>query len=114
MNEILSKKIKLARIEAGFTQQEMAEKLGKSAQTVISWENGTFSPRAKMLEEIARITKKPLSFFKADNQTIQQVNGNSNSVSQNVNQGQDNDDIRKDIEIIKLKLDLILERLKKE
>lgn len=114
MNEILSKKIKLARIEAGFTQQEMAEKLGKSAQTVISWENGTFSPRAKMLEEIARITKKPLSFFKSDNQTIQQVNGNSNSVSQNVNQGQDNDDIRKDIEIIKLKLDLILEKLKKE
>ena len=36
--------LKAARVNAGLTQAEVAEKLGKSPNTIILWENGIISP----------------------------------------------------------------------
>ncbi len=36
--------LKAARVNAGLTQVEVAEKLGKSPNTIILWENGIISP----------------------------------------------------------------------
>ena len=36
----LGKKIRALRLKAGFTQEQLAEKLGIGAQSVSKWENG--------------------------------------------------------------------------
>jgi conserved domain protein len=36
--------LKAARINAGFTQEEVAKKLGKSTNTIIAWETGKSKP----------------------------------------------------------------------
>ena len=41
--------LKAARVNAGFTQSEAAEKLGKAKQTIAAWENGARSPKANDL-----------------------------------------------------------------
>lgn len=111
---MLSKKIKIARVEAGLTQQELAEKLGKTAQTVISWENGTFSPRSKVIEQLAKITQKPLSFFlDGERESVnQQATINSGNMTQNISSN--SNDINRQLEIINLKLDLLLEKIDKK
>ena len=38
-------KAKAARIQAGLTQEELADRIGKSAATLVAWENGKISPR---------------------------------------------------------------------
>lgn len=44
---------KRARMIAGLTQTELAEKVGVSAVTVHNWENGESFPRVKRLKKIA-------------------------------------------------------------
>ena len=45
--------IKELRVSAGLTQDELAQKLGISPQTVWGWENGKFSPKGKRLRSVA-------------------------------------------------------------
>ncbi len=59
----IGKKIKQARLSAKITQVEIANLLGIARQTYNYLENGQVDPRFTMLTEIARTTKKPLSFF---------------------------------------------------
>lgn len=46
--------IRKYRIACGYTQSELAEKLGIKQTTVAMWENGTNKPRSNMLPRIAR------------------------------------------------------------
>lgn len=41
--------LKAARVNAGLMQSEVAEKLGKSKQTIGSWEKGKTQPKATEL-----------------------------------------------------------------
>lgn len=43
-----------ARIAAGLTQQEVADRLGKKRQNVCQWETDTHCPRAHELPAVAR------------------------------------------------------------
>lgn len=45
--------IKKYRTACGYTQFELAEKLGVKQTTVAMWENGTNKPRSSMLPKIA-------------------------------------------------------------
>ena len=45
--------IKLARMRAGFTQAEIAEKLNVSSTAVSMWETGVTHPTAKKLKPLA-------------------------------------------------------------
>lgn len=47
--------IKRRRIEAGLTQNELAELLGKNRVTVSNWETGKVAPSIKALREIAEL-----------------------------------------------------------
>ena len=46
--------MKAARVNAGITQVEMADRLGKSDATVLAWEKGRVSPRMDEFEAYCR------------------------------------------------------------
>ena len=53
MNTSISKNIKRLRQQAGMTQEQMAEKLFVTRQTVSLWENGKTQPDIQTLEHIS-------------------------------------------------------------
>lgn len=55
MNKILSENLKRLRVAKNYTQEQAAEALGISAQTVSRWECGTTLPDVLLLPEIARL-----------------------------------------------------------
>ena len=60
--------VKALRKSAGWSQQEMAEHLGVSRQSIISIERGRFDPSLDLAIRIARIFNKPVQdiFFPED------------------------------------------------
>ena len=46
--------MKAARVNAGLTQVEMAERIGKSDATILAWEKGRKSPRVDEFEAYCR------------------------------------------------------------
>lgn len=46
---------KAARLRAGLTQEEFAEKIGKQQVTVSAWENGKAAPVANFLPKICEV-----------------------------------------------------------
>ena len=59
-----------ARVNAGFTQKQAAEKLNVTRETVNKWENGKASPTADKIDSICnlyRIAYDNLIFFKSKN-----------------------------------------------
>ena len=55
MNDNFSKNLRKLRLEKKLTQEQVAEKLGVSAQSVSRWETGATFPDVMMLPEIARM-----------------------------------------------------------
>ena len=51
----IANKIKQMRVQAGFTQEQLANKLGVSSQSVSKWENGVAMPDIMLLPAIAEI-----------------------------------------------------------
>ena len=50
--------IKTIRQKLGFTQEDLARKLGLALSTVSKWEQGIFSPSRLAREKIKRLVKK--------------------------------------------------------
>jgi DNA-binding transcriptional regulator YiaG len=50
--------IKAIRLELGFTQEDLARKLGLALSTVSKWEQGVFSPSRLAREKIGKLLKK--------------------------------------------------------
>ncbi len=48
-----------ARVNAGYTQAEVAEKMGVTKQTVLNWEKGRINPKIPEMEMICRIYSIP-------------------------------------------------------
>ena len=60
-------KVKEARTKHGFSQVELAEKVGKSRRTVIDWENDKALPRTRnVYEDLATILEVPVSYLLTD------------------------------------------------
>lgn len=55
MNNTIGKKIAALRKDKGYTQDELAERLGVSAQAVSKWENDLSCPDIMLLPELARL-----------------------------------------------------------
>lgn len=53
-------KMKAARTLKGLTQQDLADKLGVSRQTIISIEKGDYNPTINLCIEICRVLDKTL------------------------------------------------------
>ena len=56
-------RIKKARIEAGMSQPELAERLGKCTRTVVRYETGITEPSVSMLEKIAALLDVSLGYL---------------------------------------------------
>ena len=54
MAERLANRLKERRTELGFTQAELAEKVGVTRKTVNTVENGVFTPSATLAIKLAR------------------------------------------------------------
>ena len=59
----LTKQLKLSRIEAGYTQKEVSEILGKSQSYISKIEKGQLRIDVIQLQEFARLYKKSLDYF---------------------------------------------------
>lgn len=55
--------IKVARIKAGYTQQEIADKLGVAKNTVSRWETGERSLTVENLIKLADLYKTSIDFL---------------------------------------------------
>lgn len=56
----MKNRIKVERAEKGVTQQELAEAVGVSRQTIVAIERGYFLPSTPLALKIARYFSKPV------------------------------------------------------
>lgn len=63
LDRSIGKIIRLRRVQLGITQQVLAAKMGLSYQQIQKYETGTNRCSAGRLTYIAKILKKPISFF---------------------------------------------------
>ena len=59
----LGKKIKLARVELDMNQTEFAEKIRAKQKSISRYENGLSTPSIATLIKVAKVLKKPASYF---------------------------------------------------
>jgi len=59
----LGKKIKLSRIELDMNQTEFAEKIGAKQKSISRYETGLSVPSIATLMKVAKVLKKPASYF---------------------------------------------------
>lgn len=60
---LLGSRIRLARLQLGLDQLELADQLGVTRNTVSEWETGKAEPRITTLRRLAAVSGKPMSFF---------------------------------------------------
>ncbi|MDR1245036.1 MAG: helix-turn-helix domain-containing protein [Endomicrobium sp.] len=115
VNLSVKEKIKQAMLEAGFTQRELAKKLGVTNPTVNSFINRKRNPTVTTLKRIAKATNKPLSYFFEVSTGDNVVVGKSHNVNSGINSNRalEFELLKKDVENLKWKMDFVLEKLKK-
>lgn len=66
--------LKVARVAAGYTQKEAADRLGISTATICAWENGTAEPRASTFMAACRLYDVPPEdiFLQGQTKKVQQ------------------------------------------
>ncbi len=64
-----NKKIKIARIECDLSQEELAERVGVTRQTIGLIESGNYNPSLKLCVEICKALNKTLNdlFWEVEN-----------------------------------------------
>lgn len=53
-----------ARVNAGMTQQDVADKMHISKQTIVNWESGRVIPKPAQFEMMCRLYKAPKDCIK--------------------------------------------------
>lgn len=68
-------KLKMLRKERGFTQSQVAEKIGQERSTVACYENGSRKPAVDVLEKLAHLYGVTLDYFsnKSDSDIMLQL-----------------------------------------
>jgi len=61
----LKEKIRAARMEAGLSQGDLAEKVGCTKRSISYWETTSRQPDFNLLAKIAEATGKTLDYFAA-------------------------------------------------
>ena len=71
----LHEKIKMLRKERGFTQSQVADKIGQERSTVACYENGSRKPAVDVLEKLAHLYGVTLDYFsnKSDSDIMLQL-----------------------------------------
>ena len=80
----LSKQIKRLREEAGFSQEELSEKIYVSRQTISNWENAKTYPDIISIIKLSDLYQISLDeLLKGDDKMIEHLNESTNIVSSN-------------------------------
>jgi transcriptional regulator with XRE-family HTH domain len=70
----ISEKLKQARLASNLTQEELADRVGVSRQTISNWENGRSYPDIVSIIELSNIYNMTLdSLLKGDNEMIEHL-----------------------------------------
>lgn len=56
----MENKIEYLRSDHGWTQQELADRVGVSRQTIISLENGRYNPSILLAFRLSKLFEKPI------------------------------------------------------
>lgn len=59
----LGKRIKLARVEMDFTQEDLAVKIHTKQKSISRYETGLTLPSLETLEKLSQVLQKPYSYF---------------------------------------------------
>ncbi|MBQ3833933.1 MAG: helix-turn-helix transcriptional regulator [Elusimicrobia bacterium] len=106
-----SKQFKNIMFEKGFTQRELAVKLGVGAELVSRWVNGVRKPSISSLRKISKVFNVPISYF-IENEISDKSNKNSTEMKikfsfleEKIRRVEiENSLLKKEIELIKIKL----------
>lgn len=61
--KVLGKKIQKRRLEIGYTQEELGDKVGISRAYMGYIEQGRYAPSLEVLEKVSKALKSPISDF---------------------------------------------------
>ncbi len=64
--------LKAARVNAGYTQEQVAEHLGRNVMTVSSWETGKTAPKWTDLKKLSKLYKMEIGSFRLGGQEGEQ------------------------------------------
>ena len=70
---MLKDNIKKARLQAGLTQKETAEKLGIAQQQYARWETGKFAPKDETLEKLAHLFQTTTDTLKGRDDGLEDI-----------------------------------------
>ena len=56
-------RLSACRVQVGYTQREVAKKLGVSVKSVADWETGKASPRMEYAQQLSELYKMPLAYM---------------------------------------------------
>ena len=59
----IGKKIKLARVELDLNQTALAQRIGAKQKSISNYETGSSLPSLVTLSKMAKVLKKPASYF---------------------------------------------------
>lgn len=80
----IGKRLKDARIESGYTQEQVAEQLDVSRQTISSWENGRTFPDIVSVVSLSDIYNVSLDvLIKGDEKMLEHLEESTNIVKSN-------------------------------
>ena len=80
----IGKRLKDARIESGYTQEQVAEQLDVSRQTISSWENGRTFPDIVSVVSLSNIYDVSLdALIKGDEKMLEHLEERTNIVKSN-------------------------------
>lgn len=51
------------RVQAGYTQKEVAKALGVTEQTIIRWEQGASAPKMEYAQKLSELYQIPLAYM---------------------------------------------------
>ena len=72
---MLKDNIKKARLDAGLTQLEVAEKLGVAQAQYARWENGGRNPKDETVEKLAKIFNTSFETLKGRDDGLEEIVG---------------------------------------
>ncbi len=75
-NSLIAQKVREARLENGLTQQDIADKLGRTSAAISDLERGKIQITASDLFEISTLLNRPIEYFfglSSDDKDIQEV-----------------------------------------
>ena len=91
----INEKIMKLRKKAGLSQEELAEKLSVTRQTVSKWELGTINPKMDKIQEMSKIFNVTLEELTNEEEIIKEKEESENKVNLEKNNETKKENIRK-------------------